>query len=75
MNYKTINLKPTTYQKLLRYKHMDRTFDEVIDEMMDEVDPMEMYEKALGEHRERLKAMKEGEYVTLDELKKNLKVS
>ncbi len=75
MEYRTINLKRSTYQKLSMYKAMGKTFDDVINNILDEVDPMEMYEQALAEHNRRLEAMKAGEYVTLDELKKKLKVS
>lgn len=74
MNYRTINLKPTTYEKLLRYKHMGMTFDEVISDILNEFDPIEMYEESLEEHNIRLKAMEAGEYITLDELKKKFRV-
>lgn len=75
MAYRTINVRPTTYERLLRYKHMDMTFDEVIDNILDELDPIEMYQAALKEHTKRLKAMNDGEYVTLGTLKKKYKVS
>jgi len=72
MNYRTINLKPTTYEKLLRYKHMGMTFDEVISDILNDFDPIEMYEDSLEEHNLRLKAMEAGEYITLDQLKNNI---
>jgi len=74
MPYKTINVKPHTYEKLLQYKVLGGTFDTVINNMLDEIDPKEMYEYHLIEHRERLKAMESGEYVTLKDLKKKLGV-
>ena len=74
MEYRTINLRPATYEKLLRYKHMGKTFDQAIGDILDEMDPVEMYQEALEEHKRRLKAMEEGEYVTLAELKRKLKV-
>jgi len=75
MTYRTINLKPTTYERLLRYKHMDMTFDDVIDRILDELDPNEMYQAAIEEHEMRLKAMGEGEYVTLASLRAKHKAS
>jgi len=54
---------------------MGMTFDEIIDDILEEVDPTEMYQQALKEHKKRLKAINEGEYITLEELKKKLKVS
>ncbi|MBI5000249.1 MAG: hypothetical protein HZB92_01800 [Euryarchaeota archaeon] len=75
MTYRTINVRPTTYQRLLRYKHMDMTFDDVIDNILDEVDPIEMYQAALKEHNKRLEAMNDGEYTTLAALKKKYKAT
>jgi predicted CopG family antitoxin len=75
MNYRTINVKPSTYEKLRRYRHMGRTFDEVIDRILDELDPLEMYQAALEEHNSRLRGMSKGEYLSLSELKKKYKVS
>ncbi|MCK4613523.1 MAG: hypothetical protein KAU14_01870 [Thermoplasmata archaeon] len=74
MHYKTVNIKPSTYQKLLRYKSMGSSFDDVINDILNEVDPIEMYAQALEEHHKRLEAMESGKYVTLNELKKRLRV-
>ena len=35
MTYKTINVRPDTYTRLLLYKHAGLTFDEVLNEIMD----------------------------------------
>lgn len=70
MHYKTINVHQSTYDRLLRYKHMGMTFDEALAAMLDELDPMEMYQAALEEHEKRLHAMRAGEYVTLEDIKK-----
>ncbi len=75
MAYRTINVRPTTYERLLRYKHMDMTFDDVLDSILDEVDPVEMYQAVLKEHNKLLTAMNDGEYVTLAALKKKYKVT
>lgn len=59
---------------MMRYKRTNSSFDDVINDTLDKVDPDETYEKVLEEHHMRLEVMESGEYVTLDELKKKLKV-
>ena len=72
MKYRTINVKPSTYEKLVHYKSLGKSFDDVLNRMMDELDPIEMYEHVLDEHLSRVAEMDAGEYVTLDRLKKKL---
>ena len=72
MKYRTINVKPSTYEKLVLYKILGKSFDDVINRMMDELDPIEMYEYILDEHLSRVAEMEAGEYITLDRLKKKL---
>jgi len=72
MHYKTINLNPETYERLQAYKIGQMTFNDVIDNFIESMDPMEMYEDFLEEHKCRLKRMKAGEYITLDDLKASM---
>jgi len=72
MHYKTINLTPETYERLQAYKIGQMTFSEVVDDLIETVDPMEMYQNYLEEHKRQIKKIKAGEYVTLDELKETL---
>ena len=74
MHYKTINLKPATYEKLLKYKNSGESFDDVINSMLEEIDSVELYEDVLDEHKSIVKEMEKGEYATLDEVKKKLKL-
>ena len=37
------------------------------------IDPVEMYEDVLDEHRDIIREMEAGEYTSLDEVKKKLK--
>ncbi|UCE36726.1 MAG: hypothetical protein JSW00_14595 [Thermoplasmata archaeon] len=72
MAYKTINVTPETYEKLILYKHAGMTFDEVINEMMDMMSEEEFYKHVLEEHKKRLKKIKAGEYIESDDLSKAL---
>jgi len=72
MHYKTINLDPETYERLQAYKIGQMTFNDVIDNFIETMDPMEMYQDFLEEHYRRLARMKAGEYDTLDDLKASL---
>jgi predicted CopG family antitoxin len=72
MGYKTINVTPETYEKLILYKHAGMTFDEVINEMMDMMSEEEFYKHVLEEHRKRLKKIKAGEYIEADSLSEAL---
>ena len=73
MTYKTINVAPETYERLVFYKHAGMSFDEVINEMMDMMPEEEFYEHVLEEHRRRLNKIKAGEFVETDDLDKALK--
>lgn len=72
MYYKTINVAPETYERLVLYKHAGMSFDEVISEMMDMMSEEDFYKHVLDEHRRRLKKIKAGEYVEADDLDKAL---
>ena len=68
MSYKTINVTPKTYNRLVYYKHANMTFDDVLNEMMDEISEEEFYKAILQEHRKEVEKIKKGDYLTEDEL-------
>jgi len=61
MSYKTINVKSTTYSRLVLYKHAGMSFDDVLNEMMDTLPEEKFYERVLEEHRSRMKEISAGE--------------
>jgi len=71
--YKTINVRPETYQRLTLYKVGQKSFDQVISDFMAEVEPDEFYRKLLKIHRQRIAEMKrEGGGISLDEMERRL---
>ena len=72
MSYKTINIAPETYERLIFYKHAGMSFDEVLNEMMELMPEEDFYEHVLNEHRQRLKKIKDGEFAESDDLDKAL---
>lgn len=68
MTYKTINVNPDTYERLIYYKHANMTFNDVLNEMMDTISEEEFYRNIIEEHRKEILKMKEGDYLTEDEL-------
>ena len=72
MNYKTINLTPQTYEKLILYKHGNMSFDDVIRKFMTVVEQNEFYNHIIKEHKKRMEKIKTGEYVESDNIKKAL---
>ena len=72
MPYKTINVSEETYDRLIYYKHANMTFDDVLNEMMDEISEEEFYRVILEEHRKEVKRIKNGDYLSEDELDKFL---
>ena len=72
MSYRTINVAPETYERLVLYKHAGMSFDEVINRMMDMMPEEEFYRHVLEEHRKRFKKIKAGEFVEIDDLDKAL---
>lgn len=71
----TITVKPATYDRLAKYRAARHSFDEVINDVLDEIDPVEFYEDTVAESHQILAEMEQGDFVTLDELKKKLKAS
>ena len=72
MAYKTINVAPETYERLVFYKHAGMSFDEVLNEMMNIMSEEDFYRQVLEEHRQRLKRIKAGKFVKTDDLDKAL---
>ena len=68
MSYKTINVNPDTYDRLIYYKHANMTFNDVLNEMMDTISEEEFYRNIIEEHRKEILKMKDGNYLTEDEL-------
>ena len=75
MKYKTINLKPDTYSRLILYRHGRMTFDDVLNQIMDLVPEDEFYARVLKEHRERMKRIRAGEHAESDKLDEALNES
>jgi predicted CopG family antitoxin len=73
MGYKTINVRPETYTRLLLYKHAGLSFDEILNEIMDIIPEDKFYRLVMKEHKERMKKIKAGEYVESDDLEKALR--
>ena len=73
MNYRTINIAPKTYEKLVLYKHGNMSFDDVINEFMKVVEEKKFYKHILKEHRKRMLKIKNGDFIESDSLKDALK--
>lgn len=71
--YKTVNLKPATYERLKMYQIGGKSLSEVIEDLMDQVEPESIHQRELKIARRRLKEMRtRGVGLTLDELEKKL---
>jgi len=67
--YKTVNLKPAVYERLRMYQTGGKSLSDVLDELMDEVEPEQWYAQELRIARKRLLEMKtKGVGMTLEEL-------
>ena len=73
MAYKTINISPETYDKLVLFKHGNMTFDEVLNKILDLTDEDTFYKEVLKEHKKRMKKIKAGQCVEADSLDEALK--
>ena len=70
MSITTITLKQKTKTRLSDYKHGDRSYDEIINMLMDKVPLEDITEEHLQEHYRRLKDFKG---VSKEEFKKRMK--
>ena len=72
MTYKTINLTPETYERLTLYKHGNATFDDILNQFMDEIPEEEFYKHILEEHRQRMAKIRNGKHAKTSDLDKAL---
>ncbi len=73
MSYKTINVTPQTYEKLILYKHGNMSFDDVLNEFMNLVEKKDFYSRILQEHKKRMRKMKSKDFIESDSLEDALK--
>ena len=73
MAYKTVNLRPATYERLKMYQTRGRSLSEVVEGLMDTVEPEHLFARDLEIARKRLEEMKtKGIGMTLEELDKKM---
>jgi len=68
MSYRTVNLRPETYERLRMYKVGGVSMSDVVDQLMDEVEPEEVFARALKVHKKRVQAVRRRGGLTLTEL-------
>ena len=68
MAYRTVNLKPETYDRLKLYQVGGASMDETIESLMERVDPEEVFSEALRVHTRRLAAVRRRGGLTLEQL-------
>lgn len=68
MAYRTVNLKPKTYERLKLYQVSGASMDETIESLMERVDPEEVFQEALRVHTRRLAAVRRRGGLTLEQL-------
>jgi predicted CopG family antitoxin len=73
MAYKTINISPETYDKLVLFKHGNMTFDEVLNRILEMTNEDTFYKEVLKEHKKRIKKIKAGQCVEADSLEEAIK--
>ena len=70
--YRTVNLRPETYERLKMYQVGGKSLNDVVEMLMDDVDPEKAAREALRVHRKRVKALKKGGGLTIEELKRSM---
>jgi predicted CopG family antitoxin len=68
MSYRTVNLRPETFERLQMYKVGRVSMSDVIEKLMDEVEPEDVFARALRVHRKRVQAVRRRGGLTLAEL-------
>lgn len=68
MTYRTVNLKPETYERLKLYQFGGSSMDETIESLMDRVEPEEVFQEALRVHARRLSAVRRRGGLTLEQV-------
>jgi predicted CopG family antitoxin len=61
MPYKTLNIKPETYEHLILYKYAGMSFDDVLNGMMKFISETEFYSFVLDIHKARMKKIRKGD--------------
>ena len=73
MGYKTVNLQPSTYERLKEYQVGGKSLSDVIDQLMDLAEPEEFYRKALRIHRRRVRELRKSGGLSIAEAARALK--
>jgi predicted CopG family antitoxin len=68
MSYRTINVSPQTYERLVLYKHGNMSFDDVLKEFMKVVEEKEFYNHILKEHKKRMRKVRSGDFIESDNI-------
>ena len=72
MGYKTVNLRPETYERLRLYQVGGASLSDVVEQLMDEVEPEAVFQRALRVHRKRVAAVRKKGGLSVSELRERL---
>ena len=72
MRYKTVNVQPSTYERLKQYQFSGRSLSDVIDRLMDRAEPEELYREELRIHRRRMKELRKSGGLSISEAEREL---
>ena len=72
MRYKTVNVQPSTYERLKQYQFSGRSLSDVIDRLMDRAEPEELYREELRIHRRRMKELRKSGGLSISEAERAL---
>jgi len=72
MRYKTVNVQPSTYERLKQYQFSGRSLSDVIDRLMDRAEPEELYREELRIHRRRMKELRKSGGLSISEAEQEL---
>jgi len=72
MRYKTVNVQPSTYERLKQYQFSGRRLSDVIDRLMDRAEPEELYREELRIHRRRMKELRKSGGLSISEAEQEL---
>ena len=70
MRYRTVNLRPATHERLKMYQVGGKSLSDVVDDLMEVIEPDEFYKKAIRIHRRRMREVKKGDWLPVAELDK-----
>jgi predicted CopG family antitoxin len=72
MRYKTVNLHPDTYARLKLFQVRGKSLSDVVDDLMEDVDPRKFYGEDIEEALATLKEVEGGSGLTVAELEERL---